>query len=321
MFSGFSSNLLELGILRFLAGVGWALGSGTAFSLLSKYYPEGRRGKWFGVFYGVTNGLGGLVGVPLSTALGLSYGWATPFKLLGAITTIVAILTFVILPIEVRDKRKESPTAQIWTHAGEILRSRSVWGLAIGLMGLGAAGYAGSDYLLQYFSQVHPTWGISLAADIVAIAIGFTLPGGLLGGWIGDKHLDQRLFLIIFVVIMGVAYFSLSFLPWQAILGVYIVAGIVFGAANTIMYLIPSYLPESRGEGLTLSIGIINTTQYGFASFFLAIFGIFSVSEGYTFAWILTGVVTIMLLPFLFFVKKYSKDREASEVIQATPSR
>ena len=40
---GIASNTVELAALRLVAGAGWALGTGTAFTLLSKYYPEGQR--------------------------------------------------------------------------------------------------------------------------------------------------------------------------------------------------------------------------------------------------------------------------------------
>jgi len=254
--------------------------------------------------------------VRLSTTLGLSYGWTVPFKVLGIAVVVAAVLTFLILPVDVLDKKSGSQSLQkIWSHAGDILKSRSIWGIAIGLMGLGAAGVAGPAYLLQFFSQVHRSWGITLASEIIATAIGFTLPGSLLGGWLGDKHLDNRIFLTVFAFFIGLVYLTISFISWQTIWGLFLIGATVYGALITIMYLIPSYLPESQGEGLTLSIGIINTTQFGFASLFLISFGLLSASSGYTIAWILTGIVTIILLPFIFLVRRNPKRETTRQVV------
>jgi MFS family permease len=47
LLSGFSNNIIELAILRFAVGIGAALASGTAFSLLASYYPAGVKGVLF----------------------------------------------------------------------------------------------------------------------------------------------------------------------------------------------------------------------------------------------------------------------------------
>jgi len=202
----------------------------------------------------------------------------------------------------------------------KILTSRSIWSLSIGLLGFGAAASVASDYFIQYVSQVHPNWGISIASYILATGLGAITFGGLLVAWLANKKIDKRLLVIAFAFCLGLVMILIPYVSWQIIWGLYAIGGTLAGAAFSLAYLIPSYLPESQGEGVTLAIGIISTFQYGSASVFLTIFGLLSVSSGYTFAWVLTGVFTIVLLPILLLVKKNPADFATREVVDIAPS-
>lgn len=306
--SGFSRNLLDLGFLRFLAGSGWGIANGSVYNLLALYYPQNQRGKWFGLFYGISNGIGGVVGLPLSTALGLTYSWTVPYTLLGI--TIIGVLasSLFILPPTTMETQPKPVDFQIRTHAKKILTSRSILALSIGLIGFGAAASVASDYFIQYVNQVHPNWSVGLASYILATGLGAITLGGLLVAWLANKRIDKRFLLIGSAFYVGLDMIIIPYVSWQIIWGLYATGGTLAGAAFSLAYLIPTYLQESQGEGVTLTIGIVSTFQYGSASVFLTIFGLLSVSSGYTFAWVLTGVLTIVLLPVLFLIKKNPAD-------------
>jgi hypothetical protein len=68
------------------------------------------------------------------------------------------------------------------------------------------------------------------------------------------------------------------------------------------MYIIPAYLKESKNENVTLGIGIINTTQFLFVSLYLSLFGIITVAKGFSFAWMISGLIGILFLPLLVLV-------------------
>ena len=128
----------------------------------------------------------------------------------------------------------------------------------------------------------------------------------------------MRLLLIAFAFYLGVVILSVPFVSWQILVTLYATGGISAGAGTTLINLIASYLPESQDNGLTLALGIINTSQYGAASIFLTIFGLLSVSSGYTFAWVFAGVLAIVLLPILFLVKK--SPAGFAQVVETAPS-
>ena len=114
------------------------------------------------------------------------------------------------------------------------------------------------------------------------------------------------------VPILGLGIIVLPHLTLIFFWGLYAVAGIAVGITNAVMFLIPSYLKESSGEGVTLGIGVINTVQLLITSVFLSIFGFLSVTKGYTLAWTLIGVMAIVLLPLLLFVSSDGAKRSSN---------
>ncbi len=301
LLSGYSINILELALLRFVTGAGAALSSGSAYSLLSSYYSEGQKGKLIGIFFGITNGAGGIVGLLAGAVLGLAYGWGAPFQLSGGIILVTTILSLVILPAN-KVNEQHDLSSVVWSQARRVLGSKSIWAISLGLAGFAAGGYIGSDFLAQYFSQVHPLWGIDTAAEILGLGLFFTIPGGIIGGWVGERGYDRRTILALFTFLIGLCYLLLPHLEVLFLWGLYAIAGFLYGVASSVMFMIPAYLEESKSESVTLGIGVINSVQLVFTSGFTILFGIVSVTQGYTFAFTLTGVTAIVLLPILFFL-------------------
>jgi len=301
LLSGFSNSIAELVILRFFVGIGTAFTSGTAYSLLASYYPEGEKGKSIGLFSGITNGLGGIIGLPAASIMGLAYGWPFPLELVGIVTLVATLLSVLILP-RTKSQGNIRQLGVVWSKGRPVLKSRSIWALSIGLAGFAAAAFVPIEYVTQYFNVVHPLWGITTAAEVAAVGTGFTLPGGILGGRIGERGYDRRVVLAICGVIFGACWLVFPHLELVFVWGLYAIAGILVGIVFTVLYIIPVYLEESKGENVTLGIGIISTTQFLFTSVFLSLFGIVTVGLGFTFAWTITGLIAIILLPLLLFV-------------------
>jgi MFS family permease len=298
----FSGNILELSILQFLAGAGTALSAATRYGLISSYYPEGKRGSIVGFLWGSSNGLGGLIGLPIGAALGLTYGWNIAIGAGGISLVIMAILNKVILPTEAAHSGGLTQISAMWSAGRRVLRSRSIWALSLGLMGFSAGAYPPIYYVTQYFHDVHPDWGISTAAQVAAVGLFFTLPGASLGGWIAERGFERRMILLLFGSAFGIGVLMLPFLYVSYLVGLYAFLGLCVGVIYAVMYLIPSYLEESRGESLALGIGTMSTTQLLFTSIFLVMFGAMAISWGYAAAWISTGLLSVVLLPLLLLV-------------------
>lgn len=302
IFVGLSSNLLELVITRFIAGLGYSFTGGTAYGLLASYYEDGNKGRPIGLYYGLTNGFGGILGIPIAVALGLAFGWGFPIKLSGVLTIGLFAISFLLLP---RDRliTGEGKISDIWSKGRAVIRSRSIWALAFSLAGFTATSFALVDYTTQYFGQAHPTWGIGNAALVALVAVCFTIPGGLIGGRLAErKDSKRRIILLISCAVIAAILFAFPVLTLGSLWFLYALAGLIFGLGSTVMNVIPAYLPESKGEGLSLGIGIVNSTQLLFAGGFLGVFGFLAATYGFGSAWIACAIVTLILVPLLALV-------------------
>jgi len=127
-----SRNVVGVQLGVFGGGSGEAIILGTSVSLLASCYPESQRGPLVGLFWGSSNGLGGMVGLPLGIAVALSYGWSTAVGLTGVALLIFAVLGLIVLrKFSVHSSSQHSK----WFTGKRILRSRAIWGLALGMTG------------------------------------------------------------------------------------------------------------------------------------------------------------------------------------------
>ena len=120
--------------------------------------------------------------------------------------------------------------------------------------------------------------------------------------------------LLLFGSAFGIGILMLPFLYVSYLVGLYAFLGLCVGVIYAVMYLIPSYLEESRGESLARGIGIMSTTQLLFTSIFLLVFGSFAISEGYTAAWTSTALLSLVLLPLLLLVTPTRAQRRPRQV-------
>jgi hypothetical protein len=80
-------------------------------------------------------------------------------------------------------------------------------------------------------------------------------------------------------------------------------AGFFDGMTFAILYLIPTYLEETQREGLALGVGVVNSLQVLVGGVIAVVFGIIAGSIGYTQAWVFAGLVSVGMLPLLYFVQ------------------
>ncbi len=290
-------NMVQLGF--FGGGCGQAIIICTSVSLLSSCYPEGQRGPVVGFLWGSSNGLGGMIGLPLGIAVALSYGWSTAVGMTGVGLLIFAVLgLFVLRRFSVQSLSQHSK----WSTGKRILRSRSIWGLALGMTGFVELSIVVITFLAQYFHDAHPLWSLSFAGVITGIGVSFTMPGALAGGWLAERGYDRRLILCFSSLAFACLFLSFPYLTPASLWLLYAIFGTLVGMSYAIMYLIPTYLPESQGEGVALGVGLIGTFTFLATSAYEAIFGSLVLAFGYTATWIISATIAIVLLPFLFLV-------------------
>ena len=298
--SAFSTNILELGLLRFVAGAGGAFFFSPALSLVASYFPPGQRGPIIGLYNGGFS-LGGAVGVTAGAAIGLRYGWQFALGIGGVALLLMVAYNWVILPKEPAT-RPVRDTTQIWSSVLRVIFSRSLWALSLALAGFWAAVYIVAQDFVLFAAKVHPIWGTQTAANIATIFIIASFPGGPLGGWIAERGWDRRWVLAVFAMADGALVASIPFLGLYTSAGLFAVMGLFDGIAFAVLYLIPSYLLESQGKGVALGIAFVNSIQVSLGSLIAIVFGYVAVAAGFTSAWIVVGLLAAGMVPLVFLV-------------------
>lgn len=314
--SAFSTQILTLVVLRFVAGAGAAFFFSPALSLISSYFPAGQRGPVIGLFNGGFS-VGGAVGVTVGAAIGLRFGWAYALGLGGAGLLGLVFYNWVVLP---RGPIARTPRNrwQLYEAVWRVLRSRSIWALSLAFSGFWGAVYLVAQDFVEFAYKTHPLWGTQTAANIATVFIVMSFPGGPLGGWLAEQGWDRRWVLVLFGAGDGVLIALIPILGLYVSAGVFVFLGLFDGIVFAVLYLIPSYLPESQGEGLALGIAVINSIQVLLGSVIVVLFGFVAVTFGFTAAWVFAGALTLAGLPLVLYV---SPNRAgAPRPVQPSPS-
>lgn len=185
--SGIAQNYWQIFMLRLGVGVGEASAAPAATSLISDLFPAEKRGRAMSIFM-----LGLPIGIALSFAVSgtvaKAYGWRAAFFVAGIPGILFAVLALFIREPErgaseahdVGAKHREGSPYRL------ILTSRTMRWLIISGALHNFSLYALSSFMTPYLMRHH---GLDIQnANFVSMVInGFvTLPGLLLGGFVGD---------------------------------------------------------------------------------------------------------------------------------------
>lgn len=298
--SAFSPNWIVLAATRFGAGAGAAFFFAPALGLVTSYYPVGARGPVIGLYnagFSIGSGLGLFAGA----LIGEMFGWPAALLVGGAILLAMAVASPLALPrTDPVPERRGLRT--LWDAATPILRSRSIWALSVGTSGLWAAYYIAAQYFIDFASAVHPGWSIAVAAALPTVMIILEIPGGPIGGWIGERSGEMHRQILFWGVASGVGILLIPYLPILGLVFLFGFLGFADGIVFAVLYLLPSYLPEAHGETLALGLSFLNSIQIFLGSALAIVFGYLAGVSGYTVAWWFAGAIALAPLLLLFWV-------------------
>ena len=298
--SAFAPNWEWLAVLRFGAGAGAAFFFAPALGLVTSYYNAGSRGPMVGLFnsgFSIGSGIG-LFGGAL---VGEVYGWPLALGIGGAVLLAMAAIAPFGLP-RVGAPPPRRPLRQLWDAATPIFSSRSIWALSVGTSGLWAAFYAAAQYFTDFAHAVHPGWSVALAAGVPTVMILLEVPGGPIGGWLGERATKMRRVILAWGIASGLGILLIPVLPFGALIGLFVFLGFADGVVFAVLYLIPSYLPESHGESLALGLAVVNSIQIFLGSALAIVFGYLAGTYGYSYAWWFAATIALAPLPLLLWV-------------------
>jgi len=299
--SAVSPDWEVLALLRFGAGAGAAFFFTPALGLVSSYYPAGSRGPVIGI-YNSGFAIGAAVGLFAGAIIGSVEGWPYALAYGGAALLVMAVGAAATIPPLARSNVPATWKAT-WALGRPVLASRNLWALSLGLSGMWASFYIAAQYFVQFAHTVHPEWPIVLAAGIPTAMIVAEVFGGPIGGWFAEQRADMRRILVLWGVAGAVGLALVPFVPLLALWPLFVFLGFADGVLFAVLYLVPTYLPEGRGDYLALAIGFVNSVQLFFGSLFAIVFGVLVGVVGYTVGWVFAGALIVGFLPLLLLLR------------------
>jgi MFS transporter, ACDE family, multidrug resistance protein len=296
--SGFSPDWIVLALLRFGAGAGAAFFFAPALGLVTTYYPTGKRGFMIGA-YNAAFAVGSGIGLFVSAYLGPEVGWSPTIALGGLLLLAVALAAIPLVPGAPNEARVEAGAVR--RTASPVLRSRRLWALAIGGGGLWGGFYIAAQYYVDFAHTVHPAWSLAVAAAAPTVMIAVEVAGGPIGGWFGERSSDMRRPLVLWGIATGAILAIVPYLGLVPGVLAFVPLGFANGVTFALLYLLPTYFPEIRGNVVAFALALENFVQILVGAALAIVFALVASAVGYSWGWLFAGAATVAFLPVLAF--------------------
>ncbi|MEB6677020.1 MFS transporter [Acinetobacter haemolyticus] len=257
--------LLALMLFYGLANAATALATSSEAMLVSRFIAGFPHGAYFGVAALVAAELAGkqrraiaiaqvmmgltianVIGVPIATWLGQQFGWKTGFEF----SAVIAFITLVGIGLFVPNIRPQK-TASIRAEL-KGLKNINMWlTLAVGAIGFGG--------MFSVYSYVSPILTEYTHADISVVPIALAIwgvgmvIGGLVAGWLADRHLFKTMIgiLISSALTFVLASFMMANL-YTAIAALFLIGFTVIGLGSALQ----THLMDIAGDAQTLAASL-----------------------------------------------------------------
>lgn len=253
--SGLARAYWQIFLFRIGVGVGEASCAPAATSLISEIFPAEKRARAMSVF---------MLGLPIGIALSFlvsgtiaqAYGWRTAFIVAGLPGILLAVLAWFIREPRTSENRPQP-------HAGgssflDVLRSPTMRWLIVSGALHNFCLYALSSFMTPYLMRYHGL-GIRDASLIAMLVNGvFTLPGLLLGGYLGDVVKGKGLAVVGVATLAAIPLFAASVMAEAGATTLFLWT---MGGAFALMYFYYSITysaiaditpPENRGTAMSV---------------------------------------------------------------------
>ncbi|AWH51775.1 MFS transporter [Stenotrophomonas sp. ESTM1D_MKCIP4_1] len=240
-------------IARFVSGLPHGAYYGTAGLLAASMVPASQRTQAIGrVMLGLA--AANLIGVPLVTWMGQSFGWRSAFGLVAA----GGALMLVLLPITVPTLQPE-PGASPKTELSA-LTSRQVWmTLATAAIGFGGM-FAVYSYITPTLTEVTRQPASNVPWFLALWGLGMVV-GNVVGAWLADRSLNKAIvgFLIWNAVFLGIFTWTAGS-PVPAAATLFLI-GIGFALVPALQARLMDAAPKAQSLASALNHSAFNTSN------------------------------------------------------------
>ena len=331
IFFGMSHSLILFALFWGLNG--WFQGWGwpPCARLLTHWYSQNERGRWWGV-WNTSHNVGGLLIPILASACAASYGWQYAMMVPGILCIGAGLFLIFCLrdtpqslglpPIE--KFRGEESDAEIKAHEKElttkealiehVLKNRFIWVLAISYFFVYIVRVGINDWG-QLFLYEHKKYSLLFAGSCIGLFELGGFFGSLAAGFLSDKVYKGRrgpvnvLFTLGVVLAMGVLWFSPAGLRLFDMASMFLIGFFIFGP-QMLIGMAAAELSHKKAAGT--ATGFVGWIAYLGAA--MAGYPVGKVTQDFGWGGFFTlligcGVVATLLLAPLWSVKK-GKDLE-----------
>lgn len=96
-FCGLAANYPQLVVARMLVGFGEAGGVPPSYTIITDYFPPGRRGRAFGI-YNLGPPIGAALGIAFGASIAAAFNWRDAFLAIGVLGIIAAAAIWFVVP-------------------------------------------------------------------------------------------------------------------------------------------------------------------------------------------------------------------------------
>jgi len=296
LITGLASDITQITILRFLIGIGMACFFGPSVILVSKYLGKESEGLGIGLLNSA-HALGGILGLFGWVMLAEVMGWRITLVLSGGLGLVTALMLSIAL-LKDEDWIQKEFRIKI-SEVVETLFNKSLIVLGLTLLGFQAGSSMILTFSVFYFVD-HLKINPVTAGLIGSLSLIVALLSSPLFGRIYDKIGNAKKLLFISGVLSAVSIAGVATDSLYIIIISVIITGFFLSAGFVIVYAKAKEVNKFQPHYQTLAVSFVNGISL-FGVFWIPVLFSFIVNGlGYEIAWLLGGLVVLLLvLPVL----------------------
>src|SRR5436853_3516057 len=301
---GLSPNFPVLIVSRFLLGVGAALFFAPAIGILTPLFKPEEEGLVLGLYNSCFN-IGGGLGLFVWVLVIDTFNWHVGLIIGGALGLISVAIGQIVIPRDRVEGKVRKPMRRAF-------RSRNIWIIAFGVLGLWGGIFTSSQFLEGYLNKTL-SFSAEIAGLLASLIMFASIFGGPVGGYLSDRFKQRKIFILLpgLLASIGIALFGAS--PANGLWFLIPAVGFLDAMVFSTTYASASQYPEVGHEYAPLGISIINSVQI-LGRFFVPIgFTFFaSVYNSFSAGWFFMGGFAVAMMLLILFLQEPFKASPAS---------
>ena len=290
--TGLATNTSQITLLRFIIGIGMACFFGPSVILISKYLGKESEGLGIGLLNSA-HALGGIIGLFGWVILAEHFGWRASLVLSGGlgISTAILLRSTLLTGVDEISTEFKIKVSQVFAT----LFNKSLIILGITLLGFQAGSSMILTFTVFYFVD-HLKINPIDAGLIGSLNLIVALASSPFFGKLYDRIGNARKLLFISGIISACSLVGFATDSLYAITALILISGFFLSAGFVIVYAKAKEINKAQPQYQTLAVSFVNGLSL-FGVFWVPVFFSSIVSSlGYEIAWLLGGLVIIILI-------------------------